>query len=47
MAWKDGQLTNATIRSKLGGSCHLRSGATTATLATKPGGSYPLNAVLR
>jgi alpha-L-fucosidase 2 len=47
IAWKNGQLTQATIRSKLGGPCRLRSGATTATLATQPGGSYPLNAALR
>jgi alpha-L-fucosidase 2 len=47
IAWKDGQLTQATIRSKLGGPCRLRSGVTTATLATQPGGSYPINAVLR
>ncbi|HEY5480396.1 MAG TPA: glycoside hydrolase family 95 protein [Verrucomicrobiae bacterium] len=47
IAWKDGQLTQATIRSKLGGPCRLLSGATTATLATQPGGSYPLNAALR
>jgi alpha-L-fucosidase 2 len=47
LAWKDGQLTQATIRSKLGGPCRLRSGATTATLGTQPGGSYPLNAALR
>ena len=47
IAWKDGQMTQATIRSKLGGPCRLRSGANTATLATQPGGSYPLNAALR
>jgi alpha-L-fucosidase 2 len=47
IAWKDGQLTQATICSKLGGPCRLRSGANTATLATQPGGSYPLNAALR
>jgi alpha-L-fucosidase 2 len=47
IAWTDGRLTQATIRSKLGGPCRLRSGTATATLATKPGGSYPLNAALR
>lgn len=47
IAWKDGQMTQATIRSKLGGPCRLRSGANTATLGTQPGGSYPLNAALR
>jgi alpha-L-fucosidase 2 len=47
ISWRDGQLTGATIRSKLGGPCRLRSGATTATLTTRPGGSYALNAALR
>jgi alpha-L-fucosidase 2 len=47
LTWKDGQLTQATIRSKLGGTCRLRSGAATASLATQPGGSYSLNAALR
>ena len=47
IGWKDGQLTKATIRSKLGGPCRLRSGATTATLATKAGRSYTINAALR
>ncbi len=47
ITWKEGQLTRATVRSKLGGLCQLRSGAVTATLATEPGGSYPLNAALR
>jgi len=47
IAWKGGQLTQATIRSKLGGPCHVRFGATTATLATQPGGSYALNAALQ
>ena len=46
LAWKDGQLTQATVRSKLGGPCRLRSGATTATLATQPDGTYSLNAAL-
>jgi alpha-L-fucosidase 2 len=45
--WKDGQLTRAAIRSKLGGPCRLRSGTVTATLATQAGGSYPLDAALR
>jgi alpha-L-fucosidase 2 len=42
IAWKDGQMAGTTIRSKLGGPCHLRSGATTATLATQAGGRYRL-----
>ncbi len=45
--WKDGQLTRASVRSRLGGPCQLRSGATTVTLATQPGGGYALNASLR
>jgi len=45
--WKDGQLARATVRSKLSGPCHLRSGATTTTLATQAGGSYSLNAALQ
>jgi len=47
IAWKDRQLAQATVRSKLGGPCRLRFGATTATLATEPGGTYSLNADLR
>jgi alpha-L-fucosidase 2 len=47
IAWKDGQLARATVRSKLGGPCRLRSGATTTTLATQAGGSYSLNAALQ
>jgi alpha-L-fucosidase 2 len=44
--WNDGQLARATVRSKLGGPCRLRSGATTTMLATQAGGSYSLNAAL-
>jgi alpha-L-fucosidase 2 len=47
VAWKEGQLTQAAIRSKLGGPCRLRSGATATTLATEPGGTYSLNAALK
>ena len=46
LAWRDGKLTQATIRSTLGGPCQLRSGATTATIPTKRGGSYTVNAAL-
>jgi len=46
LTWRDGKLTQATIRSKLGGSCRLRSGDKTATVETKPGGSYTVNAAL-
>jgi alpha-L-fucosidase 2 len=46
IAWKEGQLTQATVRSKLGGPCRLRSGDTITTLATQVGGSYSLNAAL-
>jgi alpha-L-fucosidase 2 len=47
IAWKDGQLSRVTVRSKLGGPCRLRSGATTTTLETQPGVSYALNAALQ
>ena len=47
VAWADGQLTQAAIRSKLGGPCRLRSGATATTLATEPGGTYSVNAALK
>ena len=46
LTWREGKLTQATIRSTLGGPCRLRSGDTTTTLATKPGGSYTVNAAL-
>jgi alpha-L-fucosidase 2 len=47
VAWADGQLTQVAIRSKLGGPCRLRSGATATTLATEPGGTYSVNAALK
>ncbi|HTB83046.1 MAG TPA: glycoside hydrolase N-terminal domain-containing protein [Candidatus Sulfotelmatobacter sp.] len=40
LAWKNGALTRAEIRSKLGNPCLLRSGQREAELPTKPGQSY-------
>jgi alpha-L-fucosidase 2 len=40
LAWKNGALTRAEIRSKLGNSCRLRSGQREMELPTKPGHSY-------
>jgi len=40
LAWAEGKLTNATIRSKLGGSCSVKYGGQVVELQTKPGGSY-------
>jgi alpha-L-fucosidase 2 len=47
MTWKDGKLTGAAIRSKLGGPCRLRSGGTVATIETQPGGRYKLSGLLK
>jgi alpha-L-fucosidase 2 len=40
MAWKDGKLTEATIRSRLGGPCTLHYGGKTAVVQTVPGAVY-------
>jgi alpha-L-fucosidase 2 len=45
-AWKDGALTEATIRSRLGGPCKVRYGAKTVDLKTEPGGAIVLGANL-
>ncbi|HWV99721.1 MAG TPA: glycoside hydrolase family 95 protein [Candidatus Acidoferrum sp.] len=45
--WKDGRLSRAEIRSLLGNSCLVRSGAKVLELATKPGRSYNLNGDLK
>ena len=42
MAWKDGKLTEATIRSMLGGPCKVRYGEKSADLATEAGKTYRL-----
>jgi alpha-L-fucosidase 2 len=47
IAWKDGRLTGATIRSKLGGPCRLRYQATEGVIETKAGGTYTVNAALK
>ena len=46
MQWKDGKLTGAEIRSGKGGDFKVRSGARTASLSVKPGGTIHLNAEL-
>ena len=40
LAWKDGRLERAEIRSTLGGECHLRYAGQTLTRATKAGESF-------
>jgi alpha-L-fucosidase 2 len=45
--WKDGRLSRAEIRSLLGNSCLVRSGAKVLELATKPGRSYNLDGDLK
>ena len=46
MAWKDGKLVSAVIRSKAGGPCVVRRGEKTAVFATEAGKSYALDANL-
>jgi alpha-L-fucosidase 2 len=43
IVWKDGKLTNATIRSTLGNKCEVRYGSTVVDFKTKPGKSIKLN----
>lgn len=47
MKWKAGKLTQATLTSSLGEPAQIRYRQRTAELATRPGGVYHLNAVLR
>ena len=47
MAWRDGRLTVANLRSKLGGPCTLRYGDIATSLKTDQGGTYPIEARLR
>jgi alpha-L-fucosidase 2 len=47
IAWKDGKLAQATIRSKLGGPCKLRCNDVAATIETKAGGTYTVDATLK
>jgi len=46
IAWHDGKLAVATIRSALGGTCHLRYGQTEASIQVPAGGSCRVNARL-
>jgi alpha-L-fucosidase 2 len=47
ITWKDGKLTAATLRSKLGGPCKVKYGETVIRLRTKPGGTYSMGKRLR
>jgi len=47
IAWKDGKLTEAVIRSALGGMCKVRYGDKTGDLATEAGKAYRLDANLK
>ncbi|MCM3869586.1 MAG: glycoside hydrolase family 95 protein [Pyrinomonadaceae bacterium] len=40
VAWKDGKLTEALLRSKLGGTCQVKYGAKVLQLRTRPGGIF-------
>ncbi len=42
LAWEEGRLTEAVVRSTLGGRCVVRYGTTRQELATEPGGVYHL-----
>ena len=47
LAWQDGALTKAVIRSKLGQPCVVRANGQTIDLKTKPGQEYVLNSQLK
>ena len=47
MAWQDGRLTRAAVRSHIGGPCVVRLGERVVTLETQPGKSYALDGALR
>ena len=47
IAWKDGKPAQTTIRSKLGGPCKLRCNDVAATIETKAGGTYTVDAALK
>ena len=40
--WKGGKLSDATVRSRLGGTCAVRYGAKTIQLKTQPGKAYSI-----
>jgi len=46
IAWRDGALAGATIRSRCGGPCSVRCGERVTALDTQAGGSYALDAEL-
>jgi len=46
LAWRDGKLTEATLRSKLGRPAKVRYGDKAIDLQTEPGGTYRLNGTL-
>ena len=47
MAWKDGKLRTATLRSAAGGACSVRSGRTTASIVVEKGRPLRLDSDLR
>jgi alpha-L-fucosidase 2 len=47
VAWKDGRLTSATVKSKLGGPCRVSYAGKTQEIQLKPGTSRTLDASLR
>ena len=47
LAWQQGKLTSAVIRSALGGPCVVRYGSKTVALATKAGKTYTLDGGLK
>ena len=47
LAWQQGKLTGAVIRSATGGPCTVRLGAKTVALATKAGKAYALDSDLK
>jgi hypothetical protein len=47
VSWRDGVLTRAAVRSKLGNPCRFRCGEHVADLATRAGGEYVFDGMLR
>ncbi|HEX7317338.1 MAG TPA: glycoside hydrolase family 95 protein [Pyrinomonadaceae bacterium] len=46
VSWREGKLTTAVLRSKLGGTCRLAYGTKVFELKTRPGGGYKLDGQL-